>query len=82
MCQGIGTCRARSTDRAGGLACTLQSPHTIQDRRGGMKPTKLTNAPEARFAMVVSEARDERIATSASRSRSRHESFGCYEMCL
>lgn len=36
---------------AGGLACTLQSPHTIQDRRGGMKPTKPTKAPAARFAM-------------------------------
>jgi hypothetical protein len=36
---------------AGGLACTLQSPHTIPHRRGGMKPTKPTNAPAARFAM-------------------------------
>ncbi len=41
----------RARDGAGGLACTLQSPHTIQDRRGGMKPTKPTNAPAARFAM-------------------------------
>jgi hypothetical protein len=28
------------SDGAGGLACTQQSPHTIPDRRGGMKPTK------------------------------------------
>ena len=40
------------SDGGGGLACTLQSPHTIQDRPGGMKPTKPTSAPAPRFARV------------------------------
>jgi len=31
--------------------------------------------------MVPPAARHERIATSVSASRSRHKSFGCYEMC-
>ena len=30
---------------------------------------------------MVPAARHERIATSVSPSRSRHKSFGCYEMC-
>ena|ERR1700730_9870455 len=44
----------RPTSGAGGPACTLQSPHTIQDRRGGMKPTKPTNVPAPRFSWSIS----------------------------
>jgi hypothetical protein len=56
---------------------------------------KITLAPEGRVYIasgtwdllgsvavrLVPGARHERIATSASPSRSRHRSFGCYEMC-
>ena len=48
--------------------------------------TSITLTPEGSTTCwadvrMVPAARHERIATSVSPSRSRHKSFGCYEMC-